>query len=377
MAADIVVKPVSDKSMLKTFVLFPWTSGIYKDDPAWVPPIISGQMKFLGREKGYIYDIGEVELFIAYLDGKPVGRISAHINRLYEKKYDHVTGFFGFFESIPSQNVADALFGSAENWLNDRGKTRIQGPQSFSIYDSVGFDVEGNDITPVVGLMHFRPYYKELAETYGFRKCIDWYCYLVRDIEDYQSYLREVKQDLMKNQNITYTTLQRKDIKQRARELHEIFNVAWDGNWGHLPLTDKQFEVFFRELKEVIIPELAIFAHDGNKTIGFCISIADANLGLQILNGRLYPWRLLKALKAIRRSKKIRTIVMGVLPEYRGRHIDDVFYLKTIETGVGMGFNASDCSLIVETNRKMIHAIEVLKAENYKTYRIFEKEIMV
>ncbi len=375
MAGDIIVKTVNDAKSLKTFVLFPWTSGIYKGDSAWVPPLISEQMKFLDRRKGYFYEIGDAALFLAYRNGMPVGRISAHINRLYEGKYDAHTGFFGFFECIPSQEVANALFDSAAEWLNRRGKTIIQGPQSFSVYDAVGFDIEGNDIIPVVGLFHFAPYYKDLAENYGFRKCIDWYCYLVRDIQDYQPYLAEVREEFMKGQNITYHTLEKRDMKRRAREIKEIFNVAWDGNWGHLPLTDRQFKIFFDELKMVVIPELAIFAEDGDTTVGFCISIADANIGLKILNGRLYPWRLFKVLRAIKKSKKIRTIVMGVLPEYRGRHIDDVFYLKTIETGVGMGFNASDCSLIVETNRRMIGAISALKAENYKTYRIFEKNI--
>jgi hypothetical protein len=362
--------------MLKTFVRFPWTSGIYINDPAWIPPLIGEQMKLLDRRKSYFYEIGDAELFLAYRDGKPVGRISAHVNRLYEKKYDNYTGFFGFFESLPSQEVADALFNRAAVWLKERGKKMMQGPQSFSIYDSVGFDTEGTEIMPVVGLFHFAPYYKLLAETYGFSKCIDWCCYLVRDIEDYKPYLAKVKEELMNGQSITYRTLQKGELKERARQIKEIFNIAWDGNWGHLPLTDKQFEIFFRELKAVVIPELAIFAEDGDKTVGFIISIADANIGLKILNGRLYPWRLFRAFKEIKKSRKIRSIVMGVLPEYRGRHIDDVFYLKTIETGVGMGFNASDGSLIVETNYKVIGALKALRAENYKTYRIFEKAIV-
>jgi len=375
MAGDIVVRTVTDRRMLKTFVLFPWTSGIYAHDPAWVPPIIGDLMHGFDRRKGYFFEIGDAELFLAYQEGLVVGRITAHVNHLYEKRYDNHTGFFGFFEAINSQAVADALFDRAAAWLKERGKTVMQGPQSFSVYDSVGFEIEGMEIMPVVGLLHFAPYYKDLAEAKGFRKCIDWYCYLVRDIDDYKPYLREVKEELMKGQEITYTSLNRRDMTHRAQQVKEIFNSAWEGNWGHLPLTDKQFDTFFKELKMVAIPELSIFAEDGGRTIGFCISVADANMGLKILNGRLYPWRLIRALREIKKSRKIRTIVMGVLPEYRGRNIDDVFYLKTIETGVGMGFNASDCSLVVETNRKMIDALAVLNADRYKTYRIYEKDI--
>lgn len=376
MPDDIVVRPVADRRMLKTFVLFPWTSGIYANDPAWVPPIIRDQMHALDSRKGYFFEIGDAALFLAYRNEVPVGRITAHVNHLYEQKYDDHTGFFGFFEAVDSQAVADALFDSAAAWLKARGKTVMQGPQSFSVYDSIGFETEGAEIMPTVGLLHFAPYYKDLAEAKGFRKCIDWYCYLVRDIDDYKPYLMQVKEELMKGHDeITYTHLKRREMSRRAQQVKEIFNRSWEGNWGHLPLTDKQFKTFFNELKMVAIPELTIFAEDGGKTVGFCISVADANLGLKVLNGRLYPWRLFRAFREIKKSRKIRTIVMGVLPEYRGQHIDDVFYLKTIEIGVGMGYNASDCSLVVETNRKMIDALAVLKADRYKTYRIYEKEL--
>lgn len=372
----IEVKKIDNRRMMSEFIMYPWKSNIYKEDPAWVPPLISELKILFNRRKSYFFEIGEGDFFMAYQDGKPAGRITAHINRLYEKKYDNDTGFFGFYESVNSQEVANALFDAAAGWLKERGKKVMQGPQSFSIYDSVGFEIHGADIMPVVGLLHFAPYYKDLAEAYGFKKCIDWHCYLVRDIEDYKPYLDGVREALMKSQlDIEYKTLQRGEWKKRIREIHEIFNVAWDNNWGHLPLTSRQIKMLYDELKMVAIPELTFFAETKEKTIGFIVSIADANIALKILNGRLYPWRLHKAFREMRRSKKIRTIIMGVLPEYRGRGIDDVFYLKTIESGVAMGFNASDCSLVVETNKKMISALEPLKGECYKTYRIYEKPI--
>lgn len=371
----VEVKKVESRQQLKEFILFPWTSRIYENDPAWVPPLIGEMKKLFNRKKSYFFEIGEGDLFLAYQDGRPVGRITAHINHLYEKKYDRHTGFFGFYESVNSREVADILFDTAVKWLLEHGKTIIQGPQSFSIYDSVGFETEGFEITPIVGLLHFAPYYKDLAQACGFTKCIDWSCYLVRDIEDYKPYLEQVKQAFMKDQVIEYKTLQRGEMKRRVRQIHEIFNIAWEGNWGHLPLTQRQMNSLYDELKMVAIPELTLFAEDNGKTVGFCISIADANQALKALNGRLYPWRLPRAFKSIKETKKIRTIIMGVLPEYRGRHIDEVFYLKTIETGTAMGYNASDCSLVVETNKTMIAALKHLKAERYKTYRIYEKKI--
>ena len=168
MASPVTIKRVENKKMMKEFIMFPWTSGIYKNDPCWVPPLIGEQKKFFDPQKGYFFEIGEVEYFLAYRDGKTAGRITAHINHLYEEKYDNDTGFFGFFESINDVDVARALFDAAEAWLKSKGKTIMNGPQSFSVYDSVGFEVHGQDVIPVVGLFHFAAYYPHLVESCGF-----------------------------------------------------------------------------------------------------------------------------------------------------------------------------------------------------------------
>jgi len=228
---------------------------------------------------------------------------------------------------------------------------------------------------PVVGLLHFAPYYKDHATACGYTKCIDWHCFLVKKIDDFKPYLKDVRENIMKNQDVKYVYYTPKELKKRAKEIHEIFNRAWDGNWGHLPLTDKQFKMLVDELKLVAVPELIVFAEKDGRTVGFIVSLPDMNPALKILNGRLYPWRLIKALRSIKKVKRIRTIIMGVLPEYRGQKIDDVFYLFTIENGIRLGYVESDCSLIVETNQKMIGALKPLKGQIYKTYRIYEKHI--
>ena len=373
--STIEVKEVKDSKMMKQFIMFPWTSKIYENDPAWVPPIIGDMKKLFNPKKGYFYEIGEVAYFLAYKDGVPAGRITAHVNRMYEEKYNKETGFFGFYEAIDDLAVARSLFATAEGWLKKKGKTRVEGPQSFSIYDSVGFEVLGEEIMPVVGLLHFAPYYKDHATACGYTKCIDWHCFLVKKIDDFKPYLKDVRENIMKTQDVKYVYYTPKELKKRAKEIHEIFNRAWDGNWGHLPLTDKQFKMLVDELKLVAVPELIVFAEKDGRTIGFIVSLPDMNPALKILNGRLYPWRLIKALRSIKKVKRIRTIIMGVLPEYRGQKIDDVFYLFTIENGIRLGYVESDCSLIVETNQKMIGALKPLKGQIYKTYRIYEKHI--
>ena len=372
---SIGVKAVNGRSMLKEFIMLPWTAGIYENDDAWVPPIIKDQRKMLTPGKGYFFDIGEAEYFIAYKDGKPAGRISAHVNRAYEEKYDEDTGFFGFFECVNDREVARALFSSAETWLKARGKTKMNGPQSFSIYDSVGFEVFGEDILPVTGLYHFASYYKNLALDCDFAKLIDWHCVLVKKAFDFTPFINQMKNSIVSKSDVTFSRLNVKELKERGSEIKEIFNKAWEGNWGHLPLTDKQFDEFYKEISMIVVPELTIFAEKDGKTVGFIVSIPDVNPALKYLNGRVRPWNLPTLLRMVKKSKKLRTIIMGVLPEYRRKMIDVALYMMTIETGLELGYESSDCSLIVETNSKMLNIFKRFKGEIYKTYRIYEKQI--
>ncbi len=204
----------------------------------------------------------------------------------------------------------------------------MYGPFSFTTYDPIGIDIEGNDKMPVVGLFHSALYFDKHFMSYGLEKRHDWYCYMVQGHGDHSEYLKKVRIEIMnrhmEEQGIQYVTTNKKDIVKRAELVKHIFNQAWEGNEDHMPFTDDQFAMIFDELKMLIIPELAIFAEKDGKTIGFIFSIPDANPGLTKLNGRLYPWRIVKLLREVKKTKTMRTILMGVLPEYRGQGIDDV-----------------------------------------------------
>lgn len=368
---SIAIKTVKTKQDLKRFVRFPWT--IYKHDPHWVPPIISDQTKFLNA--GPFLEIGERELFLAEKDGKLAGRISAQVNHQHEERWDKETGFFGFFESVNDVEVAKALFSAAEAWLKGRGKTKILGPESFSIYDECALLVDGFDDDPVLLLAYNPRYYENLILSCGFKKTVDWYAYMGDEAVAIPEVMRKIRDRLLRGGEVQIKSLDRKDFKRRALEVKEIFNEAWGENWGHLPFTEKQFKYLFAEMNRIAVPELTYFAEVGGKTIGFSLTIKDANQALKKANGRLFPFGLLKILRGLKKVTRLRTIVMGVLKEYRNRGIETAFYINTIETGRKMGYTDSECSMVVETNTRMLKALEAIGARRYKTYRLFEKTI--
>ncbi len=370
---EIRVQQVNTSAERKQFIKLPWR--IYGADPLWVPQLIGEEMKILDPAKGTFYQFGEAALFLAFRGTEPVGRITAQTNHQYERYHDVDTGFFGFFESIQDQAVADALVKAASAWLREKGKKRILGPMNFTMYDISGVLIEGNDTMPCILTAYNPPYYRELMDRAGMKKAIDWYAFLVRKDSTLRPGLKRIAERVMRQEGLQIIALDMKEFDMRVKEVGRIFSDAWMENWGHVPLTEGQILDMVHELKMVIVPELTFFALYHGECIGFSLSVKDVNPALKKANGRLWPFGLLKLLLAMRKVTRLRTLAMGVMKEHRHRGIDIAFYLKTIEVGLKLGFVDSECSIIVETNDRMIGALEDLSADRYKTFRFYEKQI--
>jgi ribosomal protein S18 acetylase RimI-like enzyme len=370
---SVTIVPVRNRKQLKQFVRFPWE--IYKDSPYWVPPLIKDKLKFLDKKKGVFFEFGEADYFLAYKDGKLAGRIDAHIDHQYEKHHDGDTGFFGFFECVNDQEVADVLFKAAEGWLLEKGKSKILGPECFTIYDETAFLYEGYDSTPTILLPYNPSYYHDLAKGYGFKKAIDWYAFIAPNEVQPVPAMYRVRERVVKKEHITIEPLNMKEFDSRFEEVKSIFGDAWRENWGHTPLTDSQYEMFASELKLVLVPELTLLAFVNGKMVGFIVTIIDANEAIKKANGRLFPFGIFKLLFGVKKCKRLRIFMMGILKEYRNRGLDAVLYLDTLDKGREAGYKEADCSLIVENNERMIRAIEAFGAKRYKTYRLYEKPI--
>ena len=373
--ADVQIRQIQKRRDIKRFVRLAWD--IYRDDPHWVPPLISEQMKFLTR--GPFFEIGEAAYFLAYRNGQIAGRISAHVNRRHNEHYGDRKGFFGFFECVNDPTVAKALFDASESWLRARGMDTIQGPENFSIYDECTLLVDGFDSSPVVLLTYNPPYYAYLIEGCGFARQVDWYAYLMskRELPLPEKYYR-IRDRVRRRPGLVLRNINMKQFDEEARIIQHIFGTAWSDNWGnweHLPLTNGQFEHIVGQLKMILEPKLVFMAELDGQPVGFALSVPDANQALQKANGRLFPFGALKIMRQMKKVKRLRTVVLGVLEEYRNMGIDLALYLETIEVGVALGFEDSECSLIAATNTKMRAALEGIGARVYKTYRLYTKEI--
>lgn len=371
-----LIIPVDDRRRMEEFLRVPRI--IQEKDPFWVPPILSEQRKLLDPRSGPFFEYGAARYFLALREGRPVGRISAHVNPRYEERHDPHTGFFGFFECIEDHRVSHALFEAAAAWLGGMGKKRMLGPLSFSIYDEVGLLVEGFDSLPAILHAHNPPYYQELLHQWGFRKSIDWYAFRVtqRDID--ADSMEKRLQTIMRDQGLVLTSPTVRDFSRRTDEVLEIFNECWDDNWGHVPFTRREFYAVFQQLRPILRPDLIHMILDRDRIAGFVVNIPDLNPTLQQLNGRLTPWGMLRIIyeAKFKPLRKVRVLLLGVRRPYQGRLLHHALILKTyIHIVRSTSCEVCDCSLIVESLAHFIRTVERFGGRRYKTFRIFEREI--
>ncbi|HIJ75906.1 MAG TPA: hypothetical protein HPP81_04240 [Deltaproteobacteria bacterium] len=374
---DVIIVPVDSERDKADFLNLPWR--IQRNDPCWVPPILSEQKKILDPLKGPFFEFGEARYFLAFHQGQPAGRLSAHTSRRYEARHDRETGFFGFFESVDDRRVAASLFDAAAAWLREKGKTRIQGPLSFTIYDEVGLLVEGFDSLPAFLQSHNPPYYQDLITSWGFRKAIDWYALrITKDRNaDFAAMKRRLDQ-IMTGQGLVLTSPKPRDLVGRAEEVLEIFNESWDDNWGHIPLTKRQFQDVFKELRPLLRPELIDLIMDGDRIAAFLITIPDLNPSIQKLNGHLSVWSKLRLFYEARfkPARKLRALLLGVRKPYQRRQLHHALILSYIVRVTRLpSIELCDCSLIPEQLTFYLRTLKKYGAERYKTFRIFEREI--
>ena len=373
--SSVIVKEVLTKRQRLEFIKMPWK--LYRSDPHWVPPIIADQKVFLDPRRGVFFDHGEASLYLAYRDGKSVGRITAHVNHLHENRFKGDTGFFGFFECEDNQETADALLSRAVQYCKERGKTFCEGPMNFGLYDELGILVQGFDSDPYLLSLHNPPYYQKLLEAGGFGKAIDWYAFrgLLKDYPTLPDRLIRIRDRAIQRAGLTIRAADINHMEKDTKTIRHIFEVAWEKNWGHVPLSDREFERSSEEIIRVLVPGLTLLAEKNGKPAGFILTTYDANVAVKKINGRLFPFGFIRLLRNLKKTDKVRLIFLGVLEEFRGRGIEMAMMMLVAQKAYEMGFREMEMSLIVENNKPMIGSLKYFPAEIEKVWRIFHKKL--
>ncbi len=370
---QIEIITVHSKKEQKKFIKLPWK--VYKNDPNWVPQLILELKEMMDRKKYPFFEHSEVEFYIAQKNGETVGRIAAIKNNRHIQVHKENIGFFGFFECINDQEVANKLFDAAANWCREKNLEAIRGPENYSQNDTCGLLVDAFDKSPVILMTYNPPYYQQLIENYGFIKAMDLYAYYLSTEKKFPERVIKLAEEIKARLNVTIRQINVKDFWNEVEKVKQVYNQAWAPNWGFVPLTDNEIKHIAESLKMAIDPEIVYMAEDNGRPVGFSLAVPDMNQALKHANGRLFPFGLFKILWHKRKINGVRVIIMGVIPEYQRRGIDTVFYWETYRHGVAKGYKWGEFSWILDTNTMMNRAAKLIGAHIYKTYRMYQKPI--
>jgi len=369
MALDIIA--VQSKKDWNTFVRFPYQH--YKDHPPWVPPLLMDQKVLHNPKKYPFYNHADHQLFLAKMEERIVGRIAALVDHRHNKVHEEKMGFFGFFETIDDQKVANGLLNAAKDWVKNQGMDRFRGPANPCQNEDCGLLTNAFDTPPVIMMPYNYAYYQNLIESFGLKKAMDLWAYYIdaNKIDPPEKLIRVVEKKKARN-NIIISPINIKDFWNEAKKVWVIYNKAWEKNWGFVPMTEDEFDYLAKHLKSVIVPDLALMAEIDGKPIAFSLTLPDLNQALIHTNGRLFPTGLAKIMIHEKKIDMARVIIMGVIPEYRNLGIDAMLYLDTWRNATARGYARGEMSWILENNTMMNRALQMLGAEVYKVYRMYE-----
>ena len=353
---------------------------VFADDPAWVPPLHMEITDRLTPEKNPFFEHAEVALFTAWKDGKAVGRISAQIDHEHLRIHQDNAGFFGFFDTVDDQEVASALVAAAEQWLVSRGMTVMRGPFSLSINEETGMLVEGFECPPTIMSPHHRSYQARLAEGAGLEKVKDCYGWK-HQVVPAPARAQKAWEAITSLPEVRFRSVSPWNLKKEVRDILDVFNDAWQHNWGFVPATDSEAKKMAADLQLILDKELSFFAEIDGQPVAICVCLPNLNEVIYDFKGKLNPvtvgkliWRL-----KIRRPKSARLMLLGIRTDLRGKKryapLAMAVIAELVRRGLKQGYDWAELGWTLEDNRLINAAIRSMGATIYKRYRLFEKPI--
>jgi GNAT superfamily N-acetyltransferase len=367
------VRPVTSKRDLTTFIKLPWR--LYRNEPNWVPPLVFERRQFLDRKKNPWFEHGEAEYFLAWRDGRAVGRITAQVDRVLNEFQGNDWGLFGFFECEDDPEAAKALLDTAETWLRARGRDRMVGPMDFTMNDECGVLVEGFERPPIILTNWTHPYYPALLDGAGMAKAMDTLMWELRisGRDKVNPAIWTVAERVESKHGITVRPMRKKDINNEIDRFLEVYNAAWEKNWGFSPLTEKEVRHYAKTLKPLLDEHWAFIAEKDGETVGAALSLPDYNQVIKHMKGRLFPIGWLQFLLRRRKIDRVRVFALGVKREYQHTGVAARFYELHFDSAEVTPQTYGEMGWILESNSSMNRAMEGMGGTVVRRYRLFER----
>ena len=366
------VVPVLNPRDLDRFIRFLYDR--YRTDPHWVAPLPSDEKARLTPGKNPYFEHAEAAYFLAVDAGRVVGRVSASTDRNYDAVHGERQATFGFFEA-ESGAAAVALLGAAESWARGKGAVVVRGPMSFTTNDECGLLVEGFGRRPALLMPYNGPDYAGWIEASGFTKAKDLYSFRVPVPEQPYPPFARAARAVRRRENVTTRGLNLKRFDEELGRVKEIYNSAWEQNWGFVPMTDHEIDHMASQLKPAVVPSLIRFAEVDGKAIAFVMIVPDVNIALQPIRGRLFPFGIVRLLWGLPRIREGRLMAMGIRADWRMKGIAPLLIEEISVETRKLGYTEAEVGWTLEDNHLVNALILDMKGRRAGVYRIYEKRI--
>lgn len=375
---SIEIKPVAPtKKELKKFVQF--GIDLYKGNDYFIPPLIFDEVNTLLPDKNPAFDFCKSQSFMAYRDGKPVGRITGIINSIVNERTGEKTLRFGFADFIDDDEVVDRLFGAVEAWGREQGMTSVVGPMGFSDMDHEGMLIEGFEELGTMATIYNYPYYPVHMERMGYEKEVDWMEYRMTIPDAVPDKYLRIADIVGKKYNLrTIKFTSRKKIKnQYGRALFELINEAYDGLYGYSPLTERQINYYIDMYLGILrLEDVCVIVDADDKLVAVGISIPSFSRALQKGKGKLFPfgwWHLLKALRG--KTDVVDLLLIAVKPEYLSKGVNALIFADLLPGYIRNGYKYAESNPELEENASVQLQWQYFERRQHRRRRAFKKSL--
>lgn len=353
---------------------------VYEGDPRYIRPLDFEQKERLDPKKNPFFEHGEGAVFTAYKGGRCVGRCSAQIDREHIARYKEDVGFFGFLDTVEDEEVCTALLSRAERWLKDRGMKAVRGPFSLNINEETGMLVEGFDAPATLMNPHHRAYQGGLVEKAGYVKKKDFFGWRY-EVGEPNARVRKAQAEIRAMPEVVSRTFSKKDAERDTALTLEVFNDAWNENWGFVPATPAEARKMAADFKMLLVPEVTRLVFIDGEPAACAIALPNLNEMLPDLRGKLFPLGFAKLLYRLKVEgpRSARLILLGIKKKYRQQRkyaaLSLFLYAEMNDGGKRAGMTWGELGWTLEDNSAVNAGIRMMGAKKYKTYRVYEKSL--
>ena len=352
---SVEIKKVLTRRDLRKFVNFPET--IYKDNPYYVPPLVFDQMDTLDQKKGAAQEFCDSELWMAYRDGEPVGRVAAIVNRAANEQWNHKEVRFGWYDFIEDEEVAKALMDKVYEFGRKHGMESVVGPLGFTDFDPEGMLIEGFDQLSTMPLIYNHPYYIDYLERMGFEKDVDWIEYVVQVPKVMPERWPRLEKIITERANVHLRPLTRKILREEdyGHKVFRLINDCYKDLYNFTVLPDHMADKYLGFYLSILdLRFLSMVENEKGDLVAFGVSMPSIVKALQKCRGRLFPfgwWPLLKSM-FIKFDDRAELLLVGVHPDYQNSGVNSLVFMDMFRKYSEMGIREAETNAILETNLK-------------------------